>query len=210
MQNEQFGRSMIEMLGVLSIVGILSVGGIAGFSKAMAKYRMIKFKEKYMYFVQEVLQYDKTWTKERARAGVQGNTQFALASLIARVGLLPQHWEQKDVYIYDDVGGKHYISKGLQNMEFQYSITYSEMSRNSESKQRCLTLMLDVLKQMDNIYFISLWKNNTRYGNLLYGKDYCNQKTQVCFAEMDVAEIYEYCSVCEKNKTQCYIVYYFK
>lgn len=34
------GRSMIEMLGVLAIVGVLSVGGIAGYSKAMAKYKI--------------------------------------------------------------------------------------------------------------------------------------------------------------------------
>ena len=33
----QTGRSMIEMLGVLAIVGVLSVGGIAGYSKAMTK-----------------------------------------------------------------------------------------------------------------------------------------------------------------------------
>lgn len=33
------GRSMIEMLGVLAIVGVLSVGGIAGYSKAMGKYK---------------------------------------------------------------------------------------------------------------------------------------------------------------------------
>ena len=31
------GRSMIEMLGVLAIIGVLSVGGIAGYSKAMQK-----------------------------------------------------------------------------------------------------------------------------------------------------------------------------
>ena len=35
----QKGRSMIEMLGVLAIVGVLSVGGIAGYSKAMMKLR---------------------------------------------------------------------------------------------------------------------------------------------------------------------------
>lgn len=39
MRNNEKGRSMIEMLGVLAIVGILSVGGIAGYSKAMAKYK---------------------------------------------------------------------------------------------------------------------------------------------------------------------------
>ncbi|MBQ8671692.1 MAG: hypothetical protein IJ525_04130 [Alphaproteobacteria bacterium] len=38
----QNGRSMIEMLGVLAIVGVLSVGGIAGYSKAMQKYRINK------------------------------------------------------------------------------------------------------------------------------------------------------------------------
>ena len=31
-----FGRSMIEMLGVLAIIGVLSVGGIAGYSKEHA------------------------------------------------------------------------------------------------------------------------------------------------------------------------------
>ena len=37
-QNEQ-GRSMVEMLGVLAIIGVLSVGGIAGYTSAMNKHR---------------------------------------------------------------------------------------------------------------------------------------------------------------------------
>ncbi len=43
--NNQSGRSMIEMLGVLAIVGVLSVGGIAGYSKAMEKFRLSKANE---------------------------------------------------------------------------------------------------------------------------------------------------------------------
>ena len=39
---DETGRSMIEMLGVLAIIGVLSVGGIAGYSKAMTKYRINK------------------------------------------------------------------------------------------------------------------------------------------------------------------------
>ena len=38
----QNGRSMIEMLGVLAIIGVLSVGGIAGYSKAMMKFKTNK------------------------------------------------------------------------------------------------------------------------------------------------------------------------
>ncbi len=36
------GRSMIEMIGVLSIIGVLTVAGISGYEKAMAKYKMNK------------------------------------------------------------------------------------------------------------------------------------------------------------------------
>ena len=38
MKNEN-GRSMIEMLGVLAIIGVLSVGGIYGYTVAMRKYK---------------------------------------------------------------------------------------------------------------------------------------------------------------------------
>ncbi len=42
MKQNQFGRSMIEMLGVLAIIAVLSVGGIAGYSKAMTKFKVNK------------------------------------------------------------------------------------------------------------------------------------------------------------------------
>ena len=41
-RNDQSGRSMVEMLGVLAIIGVLSVGGISGYSKAMAKFKLTK------------------------------------------------------------------------------------------------------------------------------------------------------------------------
>lgn len=39
------GRSMVEMLGVLAIIGVLSVGAISGYSRAMMKYKLNKFSE---------------------------------------------------------------------------------------------------------------------------------------------------------------------
>ena len=33
------GRSMVEMLGVLAIIGVLSIGGIAGYTRAMRTWR---------------------------------------------------------------------------------------------------------------------------------------------------------------------------
>ena len=37
--NSESGRSMVEMLGVLAIIGVLSVGGVAGYNFAMTRYR---------------------------------------------------------------------------------------------------------------------------------------------------------------------------
>lgn len=50
----QSGRSMVEMLGVLAIIGVLSVGGIAGYSSAMNKFKINKTVE-YIYHVAQNL-----------------------------------------------------------------------------------------------------------------------------------------------------------
>ena len=39
MRRSEKGRSMVEMLGVLAIIGVLSVGGIYGYTVAMNKYK---------------------------------------------------------------------------------------------------------------------------------------------------------------------------
>ena len=66
-KNAQSGRSMIEMLGVLAIIGVLSVGGIAGYSKAMMKYRINKTIEQITLIAGNV----------RAFWGPQGNYEGA-------------------------------------------------------------------------------------------------------------------------------------
>ena len=42
---------MVEMLGVLAIIGVLSVGGIAGYTKAMMQYKINKSTEQITYIV---------------------------------------------------------------------------------------------------------------------------------------------------------------
>ncbi len=50
---EQSGRSMIEMLGVLAIVGILMAGGIAGYNSAMQSRKVNAFVQKVQYIAHE-------------------------------------------------------------------------------------------------------------------------------------------------------------
>ena len=39
MKKNESGRSMVEMLGVLAIIGVLSIGGIAGYTLSMRRHR---------------------------------------------------------------------------------------------------------------------------------------------------------------------------
>jgi type II secretory pathway pseudopilin PulG len=73
----QSGRSMIEMLGVLAIVGVLSVGGIAGYSKAMEKFKINKTIDQVSTIVANVrtlfaqqTSYGNMWTYEFKETGV--------------------------------------------------------------------------------------------------------------------------------------------
>ena len=43
MKKTQLGRSMIEMLGVLALVGILSVTGLIGYQRAMRTHKITQF-----------------------------------------------------------------------------------------------------------------------------------------------------------------------
>ncbi len=53
------GRSMVEMLGVLAIIGVLSVGGIAGYSLSMRRHRangIVDLASKYALTVYSICQ----------------------------------------------------------------------------------------------------------------------------------------------------------
>ena len=83
--NEQ-GRSMIEMLGVLAIVGVLSVGGIAGYSKAMNKFKTNKIGDQ----IQMISTNIRTlFSSQRTYAGL--NNGMAL-----RAGLIPGEMYEAD------------------------------------------------------------------------------------------------------------------
>ncbi len=70
----QNGRSMIEMLGVLAIIGVLSVGGIAGYSKAMMKYRINKTIEQITLIVGNVRAF---WGPQKNYIGVSCSSSYS-------------------------------------------------------------------------------------------------------------------------------------
>ncbi len=54
------GRSMVEMLEVLAIIGVLSVGAMSGYAKAMLKYKLNKQTEQ----IGSILDYASLYSEE--------------------------------------------------------------------------------------------------------------------------------------------------
>jgi type II secretory pathway pseudopilin PulG len=86
--NEQ-GRSMIEMLGVLAIVGVLSVGGIAGYSKAMNKFKTNKLIEQVNMISTNIRT---LYASQRSYAGLTNG-------VAVRTGVLPNEMVDSNVSV---------------------------------------------------------------------------------------------------------------
>ena len=94
------GRSMVEMLGVLAIIGVLSVGAIAGYSKAMSKYKLNKHMESFNILLNEAI---KLLPELQRTYGKNTNSGHSLGSFFHKANLLPDGmtYNQQDGFIYD-------------------------------------------------------------------------------------------------------------
>ena len=90
------GRSMVEMLGVLAIIGVLSVGAIAGYSKAMMKYKLNQYSQAIGMLINNVLQ-----IKGQLQHGA--NTVTNYATLLHKLKLLPDGimYDSSSEYLHD-------------------------------------------------------------------------------------------------------------
>ena len=62
------GRSMVEMLGVLAIIGVLSVGAMSSYSKAMFKYKLNKQAEQLSTLFNEAVIYAKQFSFNNSKS----------------------------------------------------------------------------------------------------------------------------------------------
>jgi type II secretory pathway pseudopilin PulG len=83
----QSGRSMIEMLGVLAIVGVLSVGGLAGYNMAMQKIRINKLVEELNILVTDIRTlYNNVKISLKSGGSLSGIDNSALKQAAAALG----------------------------------------------------------------------------------------------------------------------------
>ena len=190
------GRSMIEMLGVLAIIGVLSVGGIAGYSKAMEKLKINKAIENHKNMIMSLLEYTNNLNQTN-------NTNINLNNVIYALNLTPENWSvhfagQNDAYLNDELGNGVVSDYYADRYAIFYSIalnTENEISVNNINYYFCVNYITNVIKPLsDVISQFSLYRY-TVSNNEYYGKNTCNQNRN-CINQMTINEISNKCKIC--------------
>ncbi len=195
----QLGRSMIEMLGVLAIIGVLSVGGIAGYSKAMEKFKVNKAISEYSLLIFGILEH-----LDDLRPTACDNTNFCgLASYYQAANLLPGNWiVTDDAHISDSNGNM--IFTFVRNKRIGFDLYLGAATGSSKFPQKlCKELFTNLVKPLhSSLYHAGIW-GNVNGGNYLYGDNICQTDGLKCLRDISLSEINSLCESCADGEACC-------
>jgi type II secretory pathway pseudopilin PulG len=185
------GRSMVEMLGVLAIIGVLSVGAIAGYSKAMMKYKLNKQTEQLNSIFSGMYQ---LWNKsEHSMLNNVGNI-INYKSVLIKLNIIPPEMI-KDSKIIDAMGNEWLLA--LEKSSSKYSFFKITIS-NIKSSESCINI-LNFSKEMKaaiwQTHFIASKGNEDNYTSRVYGDSDCIGNHD-CLKDLTVAKMGQLCDTC--------------
>ena len=189
------GRSMIEMLGVLAIVAVLSVGGIVGYSKAMEQFKINKTLEHYNYLVLGMLDYVSE-TKNLAEQTNTGMTMIAEAA-----GLIPATWQKENNFnLRDDMANIVQIFANKTSLSIDYIFQNSE--KHSITDKLCNNLFNNTLKPLsDSIQVIYVTIAGKIDFAIYYGNTICDAaEAKKCLRDVELNDIRDSCNFCAEQK----------
>ena len=131
-RNDQSGRSMVEMLGVLAIIGVLSVGGISGYSKAMAKYKLTKAQDQIVMLLMNI----------RTAYATSPNYSGLTSASAITYNLAPNEMAASDNKLYGTFGGEVVVEacKASGICGSTTASTYFGIRMKSLGKEACRSL----------------------------------------------------------------------
>ena len=168
-KTNEFGRSMIEMLGVLAIIGVLSVGGIAGYSKAMNKFKTNKVADNVSMLVANI----KTlYAQQKTYNGLTNQTAVDMGVVPDELGTTSD--------LTNAFNGKVYISTADSTTDDDgkaFNIVFDGLSREA-----CITLATNDWGSGYSSGLIAIAAQGTSIGNkVLSDKIGCTGDTSVKF-----------------------------
>ena len=200
------GRSMVEMLGVLAIIGVLSVGAIAGYSKAMMKYKLNKHAEQMNTVINAVARNLHSFDNIE-----QGGT--VITPYLFKMGEIPTEMVKSagGEFIYDIFGQRWLIFIGSSGSTLFLTSWLEDgssflSSKSADSLAVCHNILTVAKENSDSIWAItatssgsdSSLEGNDTVGHRIYGDKYCSVNEK-CLKNLTLDDVYSICSEHIKN-----------
>ena len=201
----QSGRSMVEMLGVLAIIGVLSVGAIAGYSKAMMKYKLNKQAEQLNQLVNAVSQY-------HMQIQIDSENPISLVPIFKKLNVIPVEMI-KDVSdtIYDVFGNEITITSYNYHGFYVANLNYYIDLSNQNNIEFCRNVINTTKENSQSVYYfesIADWGTENAKHKTLYGDAYCGYTNSRCINSVSVVDIDNICRGYEKSEEAHMIIWW--
>ena len=196
----QSGRSMIEMLGVLAIIGVLSVGAIAGYSKAMMKYKLNQHAQAVNMLINNVLS-----IKDKLKHNAGVNTYYG--ELLYKLNMIPDGieyggnsyltdiWFKENISVYYS-NNKYTDTDGTERQNDLGAISFYFDSASARGDEICRNIAFAAKENAANIYLL---QQNTGTAasreNKYYGDTYCSGD-KICLRDLDINKVAKICNNC--------------
>ena len=172
----QSGRSMIEMLGVLAIIAVLTVGGIAGYSKAMLMWRSNIQRQMLTEVITAAI-------KMKSQLDAKTKKWEDITPTLEAMGDIPEGVTYKDGYLYDKSGIRFRMyygfqpwtnSDGTKDGETRCSVWFEYIQNGAkfvpEVQEFCRNLALACQQDANDVISINYWFSTSSHskGTKLY------------------------------------------
>ncbi len=210
------GRSMVEMLGVLAIIGVLSVGAIAGYSKAMMKYKLNQHAQAVNMLINNVLS-----IKDKLQYNKNGGTYYGF--LLYKLNLLPDgikyisnallydNWFKNNIVVYYN-NVKWTTSNGTENQNNFGGIAF-RFAPSSGGAEICRNIVIAAKENASDLWLVETYKsfNDTSsadgtYIGHLYGDAYCSASNE-CLRDLDLNKMANLCNACNERACSLYVLW---
>lgn len=204
---------MVEMLGVLAIIGVLSIGAFAGYQKAMMKYKLNKLSVAANQLINNALQ-----VKDKLAYNKNTSTQYN--ELFQKLGLLPDGIDYNpktkllyernfnntiNIY-YNNVSGTSSAGDHFQN---NFGGIQFKFDASANGAAVCRHIVTAAKENSANLWLVETYKyyndttSSTVHG-IIYGDQYCQAS---CLRDLTLARIDALCNICDEKDCGLFVLY---
>ncbi len=204
------GRSMIENAGRSGYCRRTSVGGIAGYSKAMEKFKLSKALDEYSYLIYGLLEH----LDEIKYSTKFGDGNFTpVVELANNLNLVPPTWTMiannlnvnKKNLFEDPYNNLLSIYSKDGNLRFDFILGGSQFPDEGSwitenfSTKFCMELVNNVVKPLHSSLEFLFFYRSKGSSSTFYGDKKCSSGRK-CLSDISIKDVYDNCKRCSKKE----------